>query len=123
MTEWKRTAVRLLGGRGQTGRFESVLRETAYRSFLYDSVQHHDAAAPLLPHHLPEVATCVWKGSLKKSEEEEALFLAELEKIRAYQRPSLVVHITVTELTVRLEAASVHVFVFQIKFICSLLVS
>lgn len=44
-------------------------KETAaYRSFLYDSVQHHYTAAPLLPHHLPEVATCIWKGSLKKND-------------------------------------------------------
>lgn len=110
--------MRLPGGRGQTGRFESVSRETAYRSFLYDSVQHHNAAAPLLPHHLPEVATCVWKGSLKKSEE-EALFLAQLEKIRAYQRLPLVVHITVTELTERLEATSVQCFKLSSSVLCS----
>lgn len=41
---------------------------SAYRSFLYDSVEHHHTAAPLLPHHLPEVATCIWKGSLKNND-------------------------------------------------------
>lgn len=61
----KKMFYRLLG---QTRRSYTVSKErAAYGSFLYDSVQHHYAAAPLLPHHLPEVATCIWKGSLKNN--------------------------------------------------------
>ena len=33
--------------------------KATYRSLLDDSVEHHHPTGPLLPHHLPEVATCV----------------------------------------------------------------
>lgn len=32
----------------------------SHRAFLYNTIQHHDPSAALLPHHLPEVATGVW---------------------------------------------------------------
>lgn len=57
---------RLLGLEvGLEAKVKSVWTE-AYRSLLYDSVQHHHATAPLFPHHLPEVPARVWQGSLKK---------------------------------------------------------
>lgn len=51
---------------GYPGRRCSQQEAAAHGSFLYDSVQHHHAAAPLLPHHLPETATRVWQGSLRR---------------------------------------------------------
>ncbi len=32
----------------------------AHRAFLYNTIQHHDPSAALLPHHLPEMTTGVW---------------------------------------------------------------
>lgn len=51
---------------GNPGRRFSQQEAAAHGSFLYDPVQHHHAAAPLLPHHLPETATRVWQGSLRR---------------------------------------------------------